>query len=85
MIQVYLRKRPKKPMALRTGAIAGLDPSPTDLERFESIVMEGREGWSDGRHGSTVLAPASRKADWSLVRKHFPPSEGIREIAGPGH
>lgn len=28
------------------------------------------------------LAPASRKADWSLIRKHMPPSEGIREVPG---
>jgi hypothetical protein len=26
------------------------------------------------------LAPASRKADWSLLRKHLPPSEGIRGV-----
>lgn len=29
-----------------------------------------------------ALAPASRKADWSLIRKHLPPSEGVREMAG---
>jgi hypothetical protein len=28
------------------------------------------------------LAPASRKADWMLIRKHLPPSEGIRGVSG---
>ncbi|HWF62281.1 MAG TPA: hypothetical protein VN666_18500 [Nitrospira sp.] len=30
----------------------------------------------------SALSPASRKADWSLIRKHLPPSEGIREVTG---
>lgn len=29
------------------------------------------------------LAPASRKADWELIRKHLPRSEGIRDTPGP--
>lgn len=29
-----------------------------------------------------ALSPASRQADWSLIRKHLPPSEGIREVTG---
>jgi hypothetical protein len=27
------------------------------------------------------LSPASGKADWSLIRKHLPPSEGLRDVS----